>query len=103
MPIVVVATLKVKPEAVDTSRAILIDAIEEMHGEPGCQLYALHESGSTFVIIEQWADSEALRKHIAAPAATKLQAAYGHLDGAPEVKILDPVAAGDPNKGQLRR
>jgi quinol monooxygenase YgiN len=103
MPIIAVATLRVKPESVDIMREILIGAIEEVHGEPGCQLYALHESGPTFVIIEQWADSEALRTHVAAPAATKLQAAQEHLDAPPDIRILDPLAAGDPEKGQLRR
>ena len=42
MPVVVVATLTVKPESVDTVRDILTAAVEEVHGEPGCQLYSLH-------------------------------------------------------------
>ena len=104
MPIVVVATLTVKPESVDTVRDIFTTAVEEVHSEPGCQLYSLHETGETFVFVEQWADPEALKAHSTAPAIGKMFAAAGeHLAGAPDIKMLQPVPAGDPDKGQLRR
>ncbi|SOX53215.1 antibiotic biosynthesis monooxygenase [Mycobacterium ahvazicum] len=104
MPVVVVATLTVKPESVDTVRDILKTAAEEVHAEPGCQLYAVHESGETFVFVEQWADEEALKVHSTAPAVGKMFAAAGeHLAGAPDIKMLQPVPAGDADKGQLRR
>ncbi|GFG64312.1 antibiotic biosynthesis monooxygenase [Mycobacterium kubicae] len=103
MPVVVVATLTVKPESVDTVRDILTAAVEEVHGEPGCQLYALHQSGETFVFVEQWADAEVLQAHSTAPAITKMFTAAGeHLAGAPDIKMLQPVPAGDTAKGQLR-
>jgi len=103
MPVVVVATMTVKPESVDTVRDILTRAVEEVHDEPGCQLYSLHETGETFVFIEQWADPDALRTHSTAPAIGKMFAAAGeHLAGAPDIKMLQPVPAGDPDKGQLR-
>lgn len=103
MPVVVVATLTVKPESVDAVREILTRAVSEIHGEPGCQLYSLHESGTTFVFVEQWADADALKAHSAAPAMTAMfGAAREHLDGAPDIKMLQPVPAGDPAKGQLR-
>lgn len=103
MPVVVVATLTVKPESVDAVRDILKTAAAEVHEEPGCQLYAVHESGETFVFVEQWADAEALKAHSTAPAVTKMFTAAGeHLDGAPDIKMLQPVPAGDPAKGQLR-
>jgi len=104
MTIVVVATIKVKPESVDTFRAILTGAVEDIHKEPGCELYALHQNGPTFVMVEQWVDSEALRTHSAAPAATRLFAAADeHLEEAPDIRIFKPLAAGDPDKGRLRR
>ena len=103
MPVVVVATLTVKPESVDTVRDILTSAAEEVHHEPGCQLYSVHESGETFVFVEQWADEEALKTHSTAPAVGKMFSAAGaHLVGAPDIKMLKPVPAGDPDKGQLR-
>ena len=103
MPVVVVATLTVKPESVDAAREILTESVEEVHGEPGCQLYSLHQSGETFVFVEQWADEEALKTHSTAPAVGKMFGAIGeHLNGAPDIKMLTPVVAGDPDKGQLR-
>ena len=104
MPVVVVATMTVKPESVDIAREILTQAVQEVHEEPGCQLYSLHQDDETFVFVEQWADPEALKAHSTAPAIGKMfQAAGEHLSGAPDIKMLQPVPAGDPNKGQLRR
>lgn len=103
MPVVVVATLTVKPESVDTVREILTRAVKDVHDEPGCQLYSLHESGETFVFVEQWADADALKAHSTAPAmAAMFKDAGEHLAGAPDIKMLSPVVAGDPAKGQLR-
>jgi quinol monooxygenase YgiN len=104
MPVVVVATFTVKPESVDTVRDILTHAVEEVQDEPGCQLYSLHQTGETFVFVEQWADADALKTHSTAPGVTKMfTAAREHLAGAPDIKMLEPVPAGDPDKGQLRR
>lgn len=103
MPVVVVATLTAKPESVDTVREACKQAISEVHEEPGCQLYSLHEADGTFVFVEQWADEDALKTHSTAPAIGKLFGTIGdHLDGAPDIKALAPVVAGDPAKGQLR-
>jgi quinol monooxygenase YgiN len=103
MPVTVVATMKAKPESVETVRDACKAAIETVHGEPGCDLYSLHESDGTFVFVEQWADADALKTHSTAPGVTALFGAIGeHLDGAPDIKMLQPVVAGDPSKGQLR-
>lgn len=103
MPVVVVATLTVKPESLDTVRDILTRTVTDVHDEPGCQLYSLHESGETFVFVEQWADADALTAHSTAPAVTTMfTEAADHLAGAPDIKMLTPVVAGDPAKGQLR-
>jgi quinol monooxygenase YgiN len=103
MPVVVVATLTVKPESVDTVRDILTQSVEEVQQEPGCQLYSLHQSGETFVFVEQWADEDALKTHSTAPAVGKMFAAAGeHLAGAPDIKMLQPVPAGSLEQGILR-
>lgn len=103
MPITVIATLTAKPESVDAVRDACKQAIEAVHNEPGCDLYSLHESDNTFVFVEQWADGDALQAHSAAPAVAALFGAVGeHLDGQPDIKMLQPVVAGDPAKGQLR-
>jgi quinol monooxygenase YgiN len=103
MPITVIATLTAKPESVDAVRDACTKAIEAVHNEPGCDLYSLHESDNTFVFVEQWADGDALQAHSGAPAVAALFGTVGeHLDGAPDIKMLQPVVAGDPAKGQLR-
>ena len=102
-PIVVVATMKAKPESVDAVRDACKEAIAAVHEEPGCELYALHEADGTFVFVEQWADADALKVHSTAPAVGNLFGTIGeHLDGAPDIKMLAPIVAGDPAKGQLR-
>jgi quinol monooxygenase YgiN len=103
MPVVVVATMTAKPDAVDAVRDACTQAIGEVHNEPGCDLYTLQETNGTFVFVEQWADEEALKTHSTGPAIAKLFGAIGeHLDGAPDIKMLTPIVAGDPAKGQLR-
>ena len=103
MPVVVVASFTAKPESTAVVRSACTAAIEAVHNEPGCELYSLHQTGDTFVFIEQWADADALKVHGTAPAIGVLFGAIGeHLSGAPDIKMLEPVPAGDPAKGQLR-
>ena len=103
MPVVVVASFTAKPESTAVVRSACTAAIEAVHDEPGCELYSLHQTGDTFVFIEQWADADALKVHGTAPAIGVLFGAIGvHLSGAPVIKMLEPVPAGDPAKGQLR-
>ena len=103
-PVVVVATLKAKPESVEAVREAGKKAIGAVHEEPGCDLYSLHEADDgTFIFVEQWADADALKTHSGAPAVAAFFGAIGeHLDGAPDIKVLRTVVAGDPAKGQLR-
>ena len=104
MPVVVVATMTAKPESVDTVRDILTRAVKDVQDEPGCQLYCLHASGDSFVFVEQWADADALQAHSTASAATTMFKDVGDLlAGTPDIKMLTPIVAGDPDKGQLRR
>ena len=104
MPVVVVATLKAKPESVEAVREAGKKALAGVHEEPGCELYSLHEAeDGTFIFVEQWADADALNTHSGAPAVATFFGTVGELlDGAPDVKVLQTVNAGDPAKGQLR-
>ncbi|BBX07217.1 putative quinol monooxygenase [Mycolicibacterium aichiense] len=103
MPVVVVASFTVKPESVDAVREACKKAVAAVHDEPGCDLYAVHEGDKTFVFVEQWADEDALKTHSTAPGVTTLFGEIGeHLDGAPDIKMLTPIPAGDPAKGQVR-
>ncbi|APE15543.1 antibiotic biosynthesis monooxygenase [Mycobacterium crocinum] len=103
MPVVVVASFTVKPESVDAVREACKKAVAAVHEEPGCDLYAVHEGDKTFVFVEQWADEDALKTHSTAPGVSTLFGEIGeHLDGAPDIKMLQPIPAGDPAKGQVR-
>jgi quinol monooxygenase YgiN len=100
--VVVVATITPKPGEEDAVRAALLSSIPQVHEEPGCELYALHEGAGQFVMVERWASPEALKQHGSAEALTRLGAALaGKVAGAPEVRRLTAVPAGDTEKGRV--
>lgn len=102
MSVVVVATIVPLAEHRDVVVTALRSAIEQVHGEDGCELYALHEAPDRLVMVEKWASSEALGIHSRGAALTALaRALAGKVTGAPDVVVLQPVPAGDPAMGQL--
>ena len=99
---VVVATLTPKPDEVDAVREAILEAVPKVRDEPGCELYAAHESDGVLVLVERWESPDALRVHGKAEALTTLgQRLAGRLTGAPEVRRLTPVPAGDGVKGAV--
>jgi quinol monooxygenase YgiN len=102
MSVVVVATIVPIAEHRDEVIAALRAAVEQVHGEDGCELYALHEAPDKLVMVEKWASGEALAVHSKAAALAALtQALAGKVTGAPDVVVLRPVPAGDDAKGAL--
>lgn len=102
MSVVVVATITPLPGEVDAVREAILAAVPAVHAEPGCELYALHEGDGEFVMVERWADADALRVHGKAEALTTLGGRLaGKVAGPPEVKRLSPVPAGDSAKGAV--
>lgn len=102
--VIVVATISPQPGKEDEVRAAILTAIDKVHQEPGCELYALHQSatGNEFVMIEKWESADALKVHGGAPALTELGAAIGGLLAGPlDVKTFTAVPAGDADKGAL--
>ncbi|MFT4043713.1 MAG: putative quinol monooxygenase [Gordonia sp. (in: high G+C Gram-positive bacteria)] len=103
--VIVVATISPKPGQEAAVRAALLRAIPQVHAEPGCELYALHEAtgdGTDLVMIERWESAQALAVHGKAPALAELGAAIGDLLAAPlDVRTFTAVAAGDAAKGTL--
>lgn len=77
MPVVVVATLLPLAEHRDEVIELVRIRVAEVHSEPGCQLYALHDAGDELVIVEQWADEKALEMH----AAGRVTEAYAEGSG----------------------
>lgn len=102
MSVVVVATITPKPDQVDAVREAILTAVPQVHDEPGCELYALHEGDGSFVMVERWASVEDLKVHGRAEALTTLGGAIADKLAAPlDVRRLTPVPAGDPGKGAL--
>jgi quinol monooxygenase YgiN len=100
--VVVVATITPRPDAVDAVREAVLAAVPQVHAEPGCEKYALHEADGVFVMVERWESREALKVHGKAEALTKLGAAIGDKLAAPlDVRYLAAVPAGDPEKGAI--
>ena len=102
MSVVVVATITPKPDQVDAVREAILAAVPQVHAEPGCELYALHEGAGQFVMVERWESLDALRVHGSAEALTTLGGQLaGKLESAPVVTRLSAVPAGDPVKGAV--
>ena len=77
----VVATIPVKPEAVDEVRPALATLVEATRGEEGCISYDAYESTAapgTFVTVEVWRSQEDLDAHM---QTEHIGAAFAALDG----------------------
>ena len=102
MSVVVVATITPLDGQVDAVRSALLEAVPQVHDEPGCELYALHEDGQRFIMVERWESTEALDAHGRAPALQALGGALqGKVAGPVEVLRLTAVPGGDATKGAL--
>jgi quinol monooxygenase YgiN len=103
MPVIVVATIRPLPQHRDEVTAAMLAAVEQVHGENGCELYALHRDDDRLVMIERWASPAALETHsTASPALQRLNADLdGKLAAPLDVVVLEPVLGGDPAKGRL--
>ncbi len=102
MSVVVVATITPAEGQLEAVKEALLAAIPQVHDEPGCELYALHEDGDRLVMIERWASVEDLDAHGRGPALKALGAAIGDKLAAPlDVRRMSAVPAGDPAKGAL--
>ena len=82
--------------------AALDRSIPKVHREPGCELYALHDCGDLFVLIERWASEEAASKHAAGPAVrTYLEEVAGRIAPS-ELHRVTPRPIGNIEKGVVR-
>jgi len=103
MAIVVVATLMPVPEHRDEVIAALETAEAKVHDDDGTLLYALHEGrDGRLVMIEKYADRDALRAHSQSGELAELGAALeGKLTVPMDVQVLTPHTVGSAEKGTL--
>ena len=102
MSVVVVATITPSEGSYDEVRQILLDAIPQVHQEPGGELYSLHEDGERLGMVEKGASAEALDTHSNGEVLRAAgQAMAGKLAGKLDVRTLSAVPAGDATKGAL--
>jgi len=102
MSVVVVATIAPLPEHREAVVAAFESAIPAVHAEPGCELYALHESADKLVMIEKWASKEDLATHSGGDALRELgRALKGKVVAAADVSVLTAHPAGDASLGAL--
>ena len=91
----VVATIPVKPEAVEQVRAALQTLVAATRDEEGCIAYDLYESVAapgTFVTLERWTDQAALDAHMGTPHVAAAFAAAGEaLSGEVAINPLQPI------------
>jgi quinol monooxygenase YgiN len=99
---VIVATINPIPEHREEVRKALVEAVEAVHSEDGCNLYALHENDDRFVMVESWASPEAMAVHGQGPNLAALgKALKGKLTGPLDIVVLEAIPAGDRAKGAL--
>lgn len=101
--VVVTAIFTPRPGKREALVAALAPAIAEVHAEPGCELYAIHEApDGTIVMIEKWTSATALDAHASGAAVQRLDAAIAELIAQPVVVTrLSPIPAGTPQQGMI--
>jgi quinol monooxygenase YgiN len=99
--VVVVATFMPAEGMRDDVVAALEVAAQSAHAEEGCELYSIHTGKDRVVLIEKYADMDALTSHGATPALASLMTSLdGKLAGDVDLQILRPSPTGGA-KGAL--
>ncbi len=103
MPVIVTAVFTPKDGAFNRVIDALSPAIAEVHQEPGCLLYAIHESpNGQILMIEKWESAVLLDAHGDGAAVKRLNAALdGLLEKPVEVERHMPLPAGTSIQGTL--
>lgn len=100
MPIIIAGTIELDPDTRDTALAEALPFILGARTQRGCMEYSFCADGAragTVVVLEQWADEDALRDHFAGPHYRSMRehlAASGLLDAAVakhRVDLTEPV------------
>ena len=91
--LVVIATLKGKPEQREVLSAALAKAAAASRGDAGCLSYSFTvdlEDENRFISVETWADQASLDAHFTTPHLAELFTLAGEaLDGAPDIQTYE--------------
>src|SRR5215471_6070839 len=102
MSVVVVVTAFPVPEHRAEVVAAFEAAIARVHGEPGVELYALHEGRDRLVMIEKYESEEVRSEHLRGAALADLRNALeDKLRTGLDAQVLVPHPAGTPQQGAL--
>jgi quinol monooxygenase YgiN len=101
--VIVVASMKVRPDSHDEVRAALMQQVVRVHAEePGALLFAAHETPDGFVLIEKWDSAASLEAHVAGGAIAEYRSVLGPTLTEPsQIQTMSALPAGDPTKGAL--
>ncbi len=98
----VIATATAKPGREDDLERALRESIPPSHQEPGCLRFALHRSTqdpAVLVAVERWESKEAWDAHMASPHIQRvMETTPDLLAGPPDVRVLELLPEGDPEK-----
>lgn len=93
IPVVLAATLKVKPEKRELFLKLATATLKPTRAEKGSISYSFYEESSipnTFLYFEEWTSREALAKHLEKPYVKDLVDKFPEiLEGDPDVKVYD--------------
>jgi quinol monooxygenase YgiN len=76
-------------------RALLMERAQSARAEPGCAGYEVAElldEPATFLVVETWRSSEAMRSHYAAPEHAGYQHAVDELLARPSAVVIHAVS-----------
>jgi quinol monooxygenase YgiN len=103
--VVVVVTLRARPDQQEAFERELRTLIGQTHSEPGCLLFAMHQrtdDPTAFCVIERWASREALDEHFGSEHVVAYMASTQDLLAAPmELVLYEARPEGDSVKGTL--
>jgi quinol monooxygenase YgiN len=101
--VVVVASMKVRPDSREEVRKALMRQVVRVHREePGAQLFAAHETPDGFVLIEKWDSAASLETHVAGGAIAEYRTVLEPALIEPaQIQRMTALPAGDPTKGAL--
>ncbi len=102
-PCIVIATFYPAAGNLEAVGAAIRAVTPDVHDEPGCELYALHEeTEGRLVLIEKWTTRELWQEHLTLEAVKRLRASLeGLLASETEVLEMYSSPVGTPEKGSV--